>query len=168
MREEILRTIQLWQRVRAGPARSLRTRRRSTSRTIAAAIAAQAAGLSLADAAKRVAAVDEVRELMEHNIRAEAALPRLARALATPAPGLSAAVGRRTASAKADGEVLHWGKKCCLYINKYGRQKGHVGEPCAARRWASSCRGCGILLLLALASYDPRTPPIGRPARHRR
>ena len=85
MREEILRTIQLWQRDVLACAVAPDAPPEYFPDD-AAAIAAQAAGLSLADAAKRVAAVDEVRELMEHNIRDEAALPRLARALARPRP----------------------------------------------------------------------------------
>mgnify|MGYP003619166312 CR=1 FL=1 len=85
MREEILRTIQLWQRDVLANAVAPDVAPEYFPDE-AAAIAAQAAGLSLADAAKRVAAVDEVRELMEHNIRDEAALPRLARAVARPRP----------------------------------------------------------------------------------
>ena len=49
------------------------------------AIAAQAEGLAFADALRRVRAVDEVRELLEHNIRESVALLRLARAVSRPA-----------------------------------------------------------------------------------
>lgn len=83
MREEILRTIQLWQRdvmARATGAESAPANFPEEEE----AIAAQAAGLSFAEASARVGAVDEVRELLEHNIRASVALPRLARALSAP------------------------------------------------------------------------------------
>ena len=50
----------------------------------AESISEQAQGLSFAEAAARVAAVDEVRELLEHNIRAAVAIPRMARALSRP------------------------------------------------------------------------------------
>lgn len=80
MREEILRTIQLWQRdvmARATQGEAVPANFPEEEEFIAA----QAEGLSFAEAAVRVAAVDEVRELLEHNIRASVALPRLARAL---------------------------------------------------------------------------------------
>lgn len=80
MREEILRTIQLWQRdvmARVVRAEAVPENFPEDEK----AIAAQAEGLSFAEAAARVAAVDEVRELLEHNIRASMALPRLARAI---------------------------------------------------------------------------------------
>ena len=48
---------------------------------------AQAEGLTFAEAAARVAVVDEVRELLEHNIREAAAIPRMARAFSRPARG---------------------------------------------------------------------------------
>lgn len=84
MRAEILRTIQLWQRDVL--ARALQAEAQPAYfPDEAAAIAAQAAGLSFAAAAQRVAVVDEVRELMEHNIRDEVALPRMARAFSRPA-----------------------------------------------------------------------------------
>lgn len=79
MREELLRTIQLWQR-------DVLARVQGTEPTPVhfpdeeAYIAAQADGLSFAEAAARVAVVDEVRELLEHNLREAAALPRMARA----------------------------------------------------------------------------------------
>jgi DNA polymerase III subunit delta' len=79
MREEILRTIQLWQRdvlARATKAETVPENFPEEEATIAA----QAEGLSFADAATRVAVVDEVRELLEHNIREATALPRMARA----------------------------------------------------------------------------------------
>ena len=85
MREEILRTIQLWQRdvlARATGAEAAPENFPDDE----AAIAEQAEGLSFAEAAKRVAVVDEVRELMEHNIRDEVALPRMARAFSRPNP----------------------------------------------------------------------------------
>ena len=83
MRAEILRTIQLWQRDVL--ARALQAEAQPAYFPDEAdAIAAQAAGLSFAEAAKRVAVVDEVRELMEHNIRDEVALPRMARAFSLP------------------------------------------------------------------------------------
>ena len=44
----------------------------------------QAKGLTAAEALARVAAVDEVRELLEHNIRDASVLPRLARAFSKP------------------------------------------------------------------------------------
>ena len=85
MREEILRSIQLWQRdvlARAMNAEAVPENFPEDAETIAA----QAQGLSFADAAARVAVVDEVRELLEHNIRESAALPRMARAFSTPLP----------------------------------------------------------------------------------
>ncbi len=85
MREEILRTIQLWQR----DVVALVTRAESVPAYFPneeTYLAEQAAGLSFAEAVARVAAVDEVRELLEHNIRASVALLRLARALSMPAP----------------------------------------------------------------------------------
>ena len=85
MREEILRTIQLWQRDVMARACQAETPPENFPNE-AVAIAAQAEGLSFAEAAARVAVVDEVRELMEHNIRDEVALPRMARALSTPRP----------------------------------------------------------------------------------
>lgn len=83
MREEILRTIQLWQRdvlARANGAEATSLHFPDEE----AAIAAQAQGLSFAEASARVAAVDEVRELLEHNVREAVALPRLARAVSRP------------------------------------------------------------------------------------
>lgn len=85
MREEILRTIQLWQR----DVLACATRAEAAPENFpeeAESIAAQAEGLSFAEAAARVAVVDEVRELMEHNIREEAVLPRMARAFSKPNP----------------------------------------------------------------------------------
>ncbi len=85
MREEILRTIQFWQR-------DVLARVRDAEAAPvyfpddAQAIAAQAAGLSFADALARVAVVDEVRELLEHNVRESSALVRLARALSRAEP----------------------------------------------------------------------------------
>ena len=79
MREEILRTIQLWQRDVMAQA----TRAEAVPENFPEeedTIAFQAEGLSFADAAARVAVVDEVRELLEHNIRESTALPRMARA----------------------------------------------------------------------------------------
>ncbi|MGD9781506.1 MAG: hypothetical protein AB7V14_05050 [Kiritimatiellia bacterium] len=83
MRGEILRTIQLWQRdvlARADAAEDKPLHFPEEE----AAIAAQAHGLSFAEASARVAAVDEVRELLEHNVREAVALPRLARAVSKP------------------------------------------------------------------------------------
>ncbi len=86
MREEILRTIQLWQRdVMARTTRSEPVPKNFPAEETS--IAAQAEGLSFAEAAARVAVVDEVRGLLEHNIRASAALLRMARALSTPIGG---------------------------------------------------------------------------------
>ena len=85
MREEILRTIQLWQRdvlARACQAEA----KPENFPDEAEAIAAQAEGLTFAEAAMRVAVVDDVRELLEHNIRDEVALPRMARAFSRPRP----------------------------------------------------------------------------------
>ena len=82
MREEILRTIKLWQRdVMARATRAEETPENFPDEEDS--IAAQAEGLSFADAAARVAVVDEVRGLLEHNIRASVALPRLARAFSS-------------------------------------------------------------------------------------
>lgn len=47
-------------------------------------IAAQTDGLSFPAALRRVTVVEEIRDLLSHNIRPAAALPRLARALAHP------------------------------------------------------------------------------------
>ena len=83
MREEILRTIQLWQRdvlALANHAESVPANFPDEE----AYLSEQAEGLSFAEAAARVAVVDEVRELLEHNIRSSVALPRLARALSKP------------------------------------------------------------------------------------
>ncbi len=83
MREEILQTIQLWQRdvmARATGAEPVPENFPDEEN----AISAQAERLSFADAAARVAVVDEVRELMEHNIREAVAIPRMARAFSTP------------------------------------------------------------------------------------
>ena len=83
MREEILRTIQLWQRdvmARASDAEAIP----ANFPDEAESISEQARGLSLAEAAARVAAVDEVRELLEHNIRAAVTIPRMARAFSRP------------------------------------------------------------------------------------
>ena len=85
MREEILRTIQLWQRDVLARATGAETAPENFPEE-EAFIAAQAEGLSFAEAAKRVSVVDEVRELMEHNIRDEVALPRMARAFSKPTP----------------------------------------------------------------------------------
>lgn len=86
MREEILRAIQLWQRDVLARATNAEAQPENFPEE-AAAIATQAHGLSFAEAAARVAAVDEVRERLEHNIRESAVLPRLARALSAPPPG---------------------------------------------------------------------------------
>ena len=83
MREEILRTIQLWQRdvlaqvVDSGIAPVYFP-------DDAEAIAAQASGLSFAGATARVDAVDEVRRLLACNIRESVALIQIARAIAQP------------------------------------------------------------------------------------
>lgn len=80
MREEILRTLQLWQRdvcaqvVHPGITPVYFP-------DDAASIAAQAAGLTFAQATARIEAVDEVRHLLQCNIRPSVALVRLARAL---------------------------------------------------------------------------------------
>ena len=83
MREDILRTILLWQRdVLAAACQGEATPANFPDE--AAAIAAQAHNLPFAEAAARVDAIEEVRRLMEHNIRDEVALLRLARALSSP------------------------------------------------------------------------------------
>ena len=82
-RPDILRTIQLWQRDVLARATSAESAPENFPED-EAAIAAQAEGLSFADAAARVAVVDEVRELLEHNIKAAVALPRMARAFSKP------------------------------------------------------------------------------------
>ncbi|MDR0994192.1 MAG: hypothetical protein LBN38_06495 [Verrucomicrobiota bacterium] len=79
MREEILRTIQLWQRDVLACSRQAEHPPLNFPED-AETIAAQAQGLSFADAAKRVAVVDEVRHLLEHNIRDSVVIPRMARA----------------------------------------------------------------------------------------
>ncbi len=83
MRAEILRTIQLWQRDVMARARDAEAIPANFPEE-AESISEQAQGLSFAEAAARVAAVDEVRELLEHNIRAAVAIPRMARALSRP------------------------------------------------------------------------------------
>ena len=83
MREEILRTIQLWQR----DVLAFATHAEAIPANFPdeeAYLAEQAVGLSFAEATARVAVVDEIRELLEHNIRSSVALPRLARALSKP------------------------------------------------------------------------------------
>ena len=85
MREEILRAIQLWQRDVLARALNAEAVPENFPEE-AEVIAAQAQGLAFADAAARVAVVDEVRELLEHNIREAAALPRMARAFSAPLP----------------------------------------------------------------------------------
>ena len=83
MREEILRTIQLWQRDVMALASQAEAEPTNFPSEVAY-LAEQADGLSFAEAAARVSVVDEVRELLEHNIRSAVALPRLARALSRP------------------------------------------------------------------------------------
>lgn len=83
MRAEILRIIQLWQRDVLARAQGAEAAPANFPEE-AEAIAAQAQGLSFAEAAARVAVVDEVRELLEHNVREAAALPRMARAFSLP------------------------------------------------------------------------------------
>ena len=83
MREDILRLIQLWQRdvlARASGAEAVPANFPGEE----ACLAEQARGLAIAEAAARVAVVDEVRELLAHNIREAAALVRMARAFSTP------------------------------------------------------------------------------------
>jgi DNA polymerase III subunit delta' len=83
MREEFLRTLQLWQRdvlarvqnAEAAPANFPMEE---------GYIAEQAAGLTFAEALRRVDVVDEIRELFEHNIRPAVVFPRLARAVSLP------------------------------------------------------------------------------------
>ena len=85
MREEILRTIQLWQRdVLASACQAEPTPK--TFPEEAETIALQAEGLTFAEVAARVAVVDEVRELLEHNIRESMILPRMARAFSKANP----------------------------------------------------------------------------------
>lgn len=86
MREEILRTLQLWQRDVLARVKQAEAQPENFPDD-EDAIAAQAEGLSFADAAARVAVVDEVRELLEHNVRESAALPRMARAFSRPKAG---------------------------------------------------------------------------------
>ena len=83
MREEILRIIQSWQRDVLACACGAESRPLYFPAD-ADYIRAQAEGLSFAEAARRVDAVDEIRRLLEHNIREGAVLPRLARALSSP------------------------------------------------------------------------------------
>ena len=83
MREEMLRTIQLWQRDVLARVRGAEAPPENFPDE-EDAIAAQAEGLSFAEAAARVAVVDEVRELLEHNIREAVAIPRMARAFSRP------------------------------------------------------------------------------------
>ena len=83
MREEILRTIQLWQRDVLARATGTESAPENFPED-EAVIEAQAEGQSCADAAARVTVVDEVRELLEHNIKAAVALPRMARAFSKP------------------------------------------------------------------------------------
>lgn len=90
MREEMLRAIQLWQRDVLARVVDPRAQPHHFPEE-AAAIAAQAEGLAFAEAVRRVAIVDEVRDLLEHNIRESAALIRLARALAKPVPAAAPA-----------------------------------------------------------------------------
>ncbi len=83
MREEILRTIQLWQRDVLARATGAETEP-TYFPLDAACIVEQAEGLSFADALARVTVVDTVRELLEHNIRESVALIRMARAFSIP------------------------------------------------------------------------------------
>ncbi len=85
MREEILRVIQLWQRDVLALAQGAETAPANFPGETEF-LAAQAAGLSFAAAAERVAVVDEIRELLSHNIRESAALARMARAFSTTGP----------------------------------------------------------------------------------
>ncbi len=83
MREEILRTILLWQRDVFAQATHAETEPTNFPLD-ATCIAEQAQGISFAEASARVAVVDEVRELLEHNIRESVALIRMARAFSIP------------------------------------------------------------------------------------
>jgi len=83
MREEILRTILLWQRDVLARATGAETEPTHFPLD-AAVIAEQAEGLSFKDAMARVTVVDAVRELLEHNIRESVALIRMARAFSMP------------------------------------------------------------------------------------
>lgn len=83
MREEILRTILLWQRDVLACATGSESEPANFPLD-AACIAEQADGLSIAQAMARVAVVDQVRELLEHNIRESVALIRMARAFSIP------------------------------------------------------------------------------------
>lgn len=80
MQEELWCVVQNWQR-------DVLARRQSPESPPiyfpedAAALDAQARGLSLADALRRVEVIDEARELMTHNIRPSSACPRIARAI---------------------------------------------------------------------------------------
>ncbi len=80
MREEVLRVLQLWQRdvlaqVQCPSAPPVYFPEDEV------ALAGQSRGLSFAEALHRVTVVDEIRELLGHNIRESVALPRLARAI---------------------------------------------------------------------------------------
>ena len=86
MREEILRAIQLWQRDVLARVESAESKPENYPDDVEA-IAAQAEGLSFAEASARVAVVDEVRGLMEHNVRESSALLRMARAFSRLRPG---------------------------------------------------------------------------------
>ena len=123
MREEILRTIQLWQRdvmARAIQAEAVPENFPEEE----AAIAEQAEGLSFAAAAARVAVVDEVRELLEHNIRAATALPRMARAFSKPV--------------RAGGARRKWSTR---WTRRGGVQGGANPRPGNEPRFPAS--GCG-------------------------
>ncbi len=83
MRAELLRTLMLWQRdvlARVQNAEAVPANFPDEE----AYVAEQAEGLAFAEAVRRVETVNEVRELLEHNIRESVALPRLARALSVP------------------------------------------------------------------------------------
>jgi len=83
MREELLRTILLWQRDVLARAAEAEPEPLNFPQE-ASFIVEQAGGLSFAEASRRVAVVHEIRELLEHNIRESVALLRMARAFSTP------------------------------------------------------------------------------------
>ena len=83
MREEFLRTLQLWQRDVLARVQNAETHPANFPDD-AAYIQEQAERLSFADALSRVAAIDQIRELLEHHVRPSVAFPRLARAISKP------------------------------------------------------------------------------------
>lgn len=84
MREEFLKTLQLWQRDVLAKVQDAEDPPANFPDE-ASYIQEQADGLSFSDALSRVYAVDQIRELLEHHIRPSVAFPRLARVISKPA-----------------------------------------------------------------------------------